>query len=196
MGQLAPTNFDMDRILDWFHDHDDAVRGDPDRLIARAELAVREHADDDAWREARDYIEAKMHQWERGWGFHASDAYVALEVCPQLARQLRAHERHVQQGDEEHLVGRRLLAMFDPRGREVLREWALEVGEREHHRAWEEVVRYTRRRGRELVRSGRMPRNMDWESNENFAAKAATVASILAEEFDVRSHAAKRGPPR
>jgi len=159
---------------------------------SRAASAVREQADDDAWREAHDFVEQRMHQWEHEWGFHASDANVALEICPKLARQLREHERHVQPGDEEHLVGRRLLAMFDSRGRDALREWILQLGEREHHRAWEEVVRYTRRRGRELVRSGRMPRDLDWEHSENFAAKAAAVAAILAEEFETRGRAGRR----
>ena len=191
MGQLADLSTSpfssTGRVLDWFHDHPRAVRGDPDHLIARAEQLVRQHASEDAWLEARDYIEERMRDWQRSWGFHASDAYVALEVCPKLARALRMHERHMSPGDELHLVGQRLLAMFDEQGRDVLADWAPSVGEAEHHRTWEQIVRYTRKRGRDLVRAGKLSRELEWESTANFAAKAAAIAAILVAEYDARA---------
>lgn len=186
----APSH---DGVIGWFHEHPDAARGDADRLVVRAEQRACRHAREDACLEARNYIEARMHAWEHGWGFHASDAYVALEVCPMLAEDLRSHERHVAPEDAPHLVGRRMLAMFDDRGRRVLTDWIIELGEREHHRAWEDIVRFTRRRGRDLVRSGRMPHNtLDWEHTANFAEKAAAIASILVDELEARATAIAR----
>ena len=205
MGQLATSSLSQrphlrgaagpaegglshDAVVGWFHDHPDAVRGDADRLVSRAEAAVRQHVWEDAWREARDYIEQRMHEYERSWGFHASDAYVALEVCPKLARSLRTHERHVEPGDEAHLVGERLLSMFDEEGKRLLGEWALQLGEQEHHKVWEDIIRHTRKRGRELVRAGRLSSDLDWETTANFAAKAAMIAALLVAEYDARAH--------
>jgi len=185
MGRLA--RIDRDHALSWLHRHSASVHGDVALIFARAERETRRHAREDAWSEARDYVRGRMTEWERGWGFHASDAYVALEVCPKLARALRSYERHVQTGDEQHLVGNELLKLLEPDAFQALGEWMLELGETEHHRIWEEVIRYTRRRGRELVQEGRMPRDMDWDACENFSAKAAHVAEILVTEFDARA---------
>ncbi len=185
MGQLA--RIDREHVLEWLHHHPRSVHGDVALIVARAEREARRHAREDAWAEARDYVSLRRQEWQRGWGFHASDAYVALEVCPRLARALRSHERHVQQGDEKHLVGDELLRLLEPEALQALSEWALEVGEQEHHRIWEEIVRYTRKRGRQLVRDGQMQRDLDWDHCENFAAKAAQVADILIREFDARA---------
>jgi len=190
MGQYAPTSHvgsnpsDRERVLEWLARHPRSVHGDIALVVARAERETRRHARQDAWNEARSYVEAQMHQWERGWGFHASDAYVALEICPRLARALRTHERHVRKGDERHLVGDELVALLEPEAIEALAQWTLDVGEREHHGIWEEIIRYTRKRGRELVHNRQMERDLDWDHCENFAAKAARVAGILIREYD------------
>jgi hypothetical protein len=185
MNQLATTG--RKDVLEWLHRHPRSVHGDVALIVARAERETRRHAREDAWSEARDYIRQRRVEWQRGWGFHASDAYVALEVCPRLARALRNHERHVQQGDERHLVGEELMALIEPEALDALAQWTIDVGEREHHRIWEEIIRYTRKRGRELVRDGQMRRDLDWDHCENFAAKAAQVAEILIREFDSRT---------
>ena len=188
MGRLASN--DRAHVLEWLSHHPRSVHGDAALIVARAERETRRHAREDAWSEARDYIEERREQWERSWGFHASDAYVALEVCPRLAKALRGHERHVREGDERHLVGEELMRLLEPDAIDAIAEWAREVGEREHHRIWEEIVRYTRKRGRELVRDGEMQRDLDWDHCENFAAKAAQVAEILIKEFDSRAKVA------
>ena len=188
MGRLVQN--DREHVLEWLRHHPGTVHGDIPLIVARAERETRRHAREDAWAEARDYVADRKEEWQRSWGFHASDAYVALEICPRLARALRTHERHMQPGDERHLVGEELLRLLEQDAIEALAEWALEVGEQEHHRMWEEIIRYTRRRGRELVREGRMERDLDWDHCENFSAKAARVAEILIREFDSRARIA------
>ena len=56
----APTH---DRVMDWFRHHPESVHGNPQRLVARAEHAVRRHAREDAWAEARDYVEELIYEF-------------------------------------------------------------------------------------------------------------------------------------
>ena len=132
-------------------------------IFARAERETRRHAREDAWSEARDYVRGRMTEWERGWGFHASDAYVALEVCPKLARALRSYERHVQMGDEQHLVGNELLNLLEPDAFQALGEWMLELGETTEHA---EAVD----RGLDFLIANASPvRPAEWDVDNNWA---------------------------
>lgn len=190
------TSSGRKHVLEWLSYHPRSVHGDAVSIVARAERATRRQARENAWSEARDYIERRREEWKNGSGSQASDAYVALEVCPQLARALRSRERHVREGDERDLVGEELMRLLELDAIEAIAEWTLTVGEHEHHRIWEEIVVYTRKRGRELVRTGEMQRSLDWEHCKSFSTKAARVAEILIAEFDSRATRSSRTRPR
>ncbi|MCZ6463308.1 MAG: hypothetical protein O7A09_03135 [Proteobacteria bacterium] len=179
---------DRSEVLQWLESHAGDVHGDPREIVERCEEEVRRHAAEDAWLAAKRYVLHRMHQWEHEWGFHATEAHVAREICPKLAGELRRHEPHPQPGDEEHLLGQDLLDALEPTARAKVFEWVLELADQEEHRTWEDVVRFTRGEGRALVREGRVSSDSSWEGSENYAAKAAHVAQLLAEEFEQHAH--------
>ena len=172
------------QLLEWLEAHRDQVRGEPSEIVGRCEREVRRHAEEDAWLAAKQYVEGRMHRWEKQWGFHASEAHVAREVCPRLADDLRRHEPHPAPGDETHLAGAELLASLGPEARARVIEWVLELAAAEEHKAWLEVVKFTRGRGRGMVREGLVSGDQSWEGTENYAQKAAHVAELLAHEYE------------
>lgn len=178
------------QILGWLESHREEVHGEPAEILDQFEEEVRKHAAEDAWLAAKRYVEARMHQWEHHWGFHASEAHVAREICPKLAAELRSHEPHVEAGDEEHLAGAALLRSLEPDARMRVIQWILEIAAEEEHKEWLEIVRFTRRRARGLVREGHVSSDSSWEGTQNYALKAAHVAQLLAQEYEahVASH--------
>jgi hypothetical protein len=181
----------MDRqaVLSWLREHPAAVHEDPEALLERFEQEIRRHATADAWKAARAHVEERQHEWEQRWGFHASQAYAAKEICPELARELKGMEPHFEKGDEPHLVGEALLQRLEPEGRREAEEWIRDVANEVEHKIWQEIVAYTKRRGADLVREGRVSSDLTWEHTDGFGQQAARVAKILLEEFDARTPA-------
>ena len=189
MGHLAWT--DRTKVLDWLYHHPSAVHGDAAVIIARAEREARRRAREGAWAEARDTLQRYGRRWETRWSAHASDEFVLREVLPNLARVLSQNEKHVKPGDHLELVGQELMGLLEPEALEAISEWAVEVGEREHHRIWQEIIEYTRKRGRELMRDGKLPVDEGSGGASHFTAKAAQIARLLSREFDSRSRVAR-----
>ena len=180
----------MDRasMIRWLEQHPQTVGRDPAALVEHCEREVKRRAVEDAWLSAKAYVERVEHEWEQSWGFpRASEAFVALEVCRRLARELEHREPHVEPGDEGHLIGEKLLQTLDPEARRQLGRWALELAEAEEHLAWLEIVHLTRTHARSLVRRGALSRDVSPQSG-NYFAKAAGVAHRLVEEYEVHAH--------
>jgi len=175
---------DREEIRSWLETHPQSLSGTPEEQVAWLEAQIRAHAELVAWRRAEDYVATRMHAWEQQWGFHASESFVAGEVCRMLAAHLRAREPHVREGDEAELLGRKVLEGLDPETRERVARFARELGARIEHDAWREIVRFTRREGRRLVREGRVSTASDWEATENWARKAAHVAELLLHDLE------------
>jgi len=155
--------------------------------MARAERETRRRAREGAWREARDLVRPYTTHWEQRWGAQASNDFVANEIFPTLARILRQSERHVKHGDHLELVGKELTSVLEPDALEAIADWAVEVGEQEHHRVWQEIVEYTRTEARALLRDDKSPGGSQAVRPANFAATAARITRLLAREFDHRS---------
>ncbi len=179
---------DRGQIVHWLEEHPGAVFGDPVEIVDRCERAVRRHAQEDAWLAAKSYVEERLHQWELEWGYHASEAFAALETCHQLAYELRHHEPHFGPGSEEHLAGGVVLRALSPEARELIRQWVLELAESEKHGAWREIVRFTDRRARDLIRERNLSRETRWSETRSYSAIAADVAAVLAHDYSVRAH--------
>ena len=188
LGHLAWT--DRTKVLEWLNHHPSSVHGDAAIIIARAEREARRRAREGAWAEARDTLQRYGRRWETRWSAHASDEFVLREVLPNLARLLSKNERHVQPGDHLQLVGQELISLLEPDALEAISEWAVEVGEQEHHRIWQEIIEYTRTRGRELMREGKLPTDESGRSRSQFTAKAAQLTRLLIREFDSRARLA------
>ncbi len=175
---------DRKQLTRWLVDHRDAVHGDLDQVLDRCEQQVRRQAARDAWLAARDIAERRRAEWEQSFGFHASAAFVARELCHRFAEQLRALEPHVVDGDEERLAGGAIDADFEPEAREPVREWVHDLAVQAEHEAWREIVRFTDHRGKEIVKEDHLTDDLVWERTHSYAETAAQVAAHLARDYE------------
>jgi hypothetical protein len=180
---------DRSEILRWLEAHPAAVHGEASEILERCEHAVRRHAAEDAWLAAKSWAERRRRDFEsHGWGNHASEAFVAGEVCHQLAWELRHHEPEVAAGAEEHLAGGPVREALEPDGWAVLSGWVLELAREQEHATWREVVRFTDRRARSLVRERQLSRDQSLENARHYPEIAADVAGLLARDYSVHAH--------
>ena len=178
-----------DEILHWLEGHRGAFSGDPRELLERCERAVRRHATEAAWLAARDWAERRRRDFAaEGWGNHASEAFVAAEVCHQLAWELAHHEPEVEPGSEERLAGGPLRRRLEPRGWHVLEPWIRALAAEQEHAVWSEIVRFTHRRARSLVRERRLSHDCDLDHARHYPEIAADVVGLLAREYSLHAH--------
>ena len=181
---------DRRAVLAWLEEHPAALRGKPREIVERCERAVRRHAREDAWIGAKRYVEERRHDWEEELGAHASEAYVAREVCHELAFELRRHEPQVTPSDAEHLAGGPVRDALDSEGWAHLVEWILELARQEEHETWREIVRYTDHRARELIRQHHLSDDCSFDATKCYGEIAARIARLL--ERDYATHAFPR----
>ncbi len=175
---------ERDEILHWFEEHPDAVYRDASELLTTCERSVRRHAREDAWVAAKHYVERRRQAAGTTGGTHASEAYVAHEVCHQLAYELRCHEPHPGAGDEDHLAGGPVKAAIDGKGWEVLASWILEVAREEEHKTWLDITRYSDRLARELIEKHHRSDDCSFDPSECFGEVAARISQILENDFE------------
>jgi hypothetical protein len=175
----------MDRatVLEWLKSHPQVVKGDAEALVSRCEQAVRRHAREDAWVSAKRYVAERQHEWEESHGAHASEAFVAREVCRQFADDLARHEPAPHAGDEDHLAGSSVKASLAHEGWEFMIPWIMEVARDEEHRTWQQIVSYTKGRAQELIRSHHLSGDTRFDQTRCYGDVAAQISGILARDF-------------
>jgi hypothetical protein len=173
-----------DEVERWLEEHPAQVHGVPHDIIESCEKAVRKHAAEDAWEAARTYVEGRLEQWEHQWGFHASEASVAKEICIELARQLERHEPGVEAGAGPHLAGEDVLGALEPQARGKVIEWVCELAREVEHRIWGEIVSFTKQEGRKLVRSHEVSEDGRWDATRSYADQAAHVAQLVLRDYE------------
>jgi hypothetical protein len=179
-----------EEILDWMRAHREAVRGDPEQILQRAESDARHHAAAHAWLHAKRMAEREAEGWrESSLGSHAAEDTVALELCHDLAREMRHHEPHPD-ADPTALLEPETLAALGPDARAQLRSWIGEVAGQEEHRVWDEVVHFTHDRALSLIREGAMTKVSGWEDTHFYTETAVRLSTLLAHEFEERAHRA------
>ena len=144
----------------WFEAHPHLIHGDAHELVSHCEPTGG-----------------------NGLGAHASEAYVARDVCAQLAHELQHHEPDVRSGDEEHLAGGPLKAALEPEGWNYLAGWILEVAREEEHATWVEIVRYTQRRARALIREHHLSADTRFDHTRCYGKIAPRIMELLARDF-------------
>lgn len=174
-------------IESWLRDHPHASQTQPRELLDRCEEEVRDHARHDAWLQARDVAESSLRRFERVFGLPASDAFVAREVCHEIARELKRHEPHPDEQSTARWVGRALVATLDDEARGMLREWVYELAEQEEHEAWLRIVEFADHLGRTLIRDAGMTADLDWDLERSYPRVAARVARMMIREFELRA---------
>ena len=90
------------------------------------------------------------------------------------------------------LAGEELLARLEPAARERVGGWVLELAQQVEHSIWKQIVRFTRKDGRSMVKEGRVSSDESWKATENYAHKAAHIAQLLLEDYE-RELVAERG---
>jgi hypothetical protein len=179
---------DRNEVLDWLVHHAQQVHDRPEKVLSRCETEVKEHAKEDAWLHARDIAEEHNQYWRDSWGAHASEEYVAREVCKDLADEFKRSEPIPVEGHEGAYVDEDVLGVLDPEARTVLLDYVHDLARGEEHEAWMEVMRFTRERGRTLAREQGLSSDVSYEGSHSFSETAARVMEILAREFQRRSH--------
>jgi hypothetical protein len=172
----------------YFQSHPPSNRVDVVELLDRCERAARRHAREDAWLAAKKYALERAKRWQNEWSSPASERFVTNEVCHELAWELQHHEPAVAAGAEEHLVGGLVKEVLSDEAWQVIRSWVLELAAAEEHEAWREIVHFTDHRARHIIRREGFTRDSGWDDDHQYAAIAAHVARILAQEYSVHAH--------
>jgi len=172
----------VDAIL-WLRHHPTVVHGDLDAFLARCERDLRQHSSEDAWQLAQQIAEARANEWHHHFGFHAEEAAVAQEICPEFARELRHMTPESEGRHPEDLLDPALWEQVEPEGRAALRDFARWIAEDARRRAWLDVVRFTRRRARSLDREGKLRHGRHWDDLEGYGEAAAHVYELLAHDY-------------
>lgn len=178
---------EREAVLHWLEEHPDSVQGDARGLVSRCERSVRRHAREDAWLAAKRYVEGCEREWEKSVGAHASEAYVAREVCQQLALELQRHEPVPHAGDEEHLAGGPVKSALDGEGWTFLLRWVMDLAREEEHRTWTEIVDYTQHRARDLIRSHHMSDDCSFDHSRCYSEVAMRIAHLLERDFSAHA---------
>lgn len=177
-------------ILHWFEEHRAAIHGDPGDLVDRCERAVSRHAREAAWLAARAWAERRRREFAaEPWGNHASDAFVAGEVCHQLAWELAHHEPEVAPGSEERLAGGPLRRALEDDAWQAAAPWIRDLAVAVEHATWREIVRFTHERARSLVRERHLSRDCDPDHARHYPEVAAEIAAALARDYSQHAFA-------
>jgi hypothetical protein len=182
-------------IESWLAVHPESIHAPARGLLDRCESEIREHAEELAWTHARQVAEQSLHRFERGFGLPASEVFVTREVCHEIARELRRHEPHVDRRMESEWVSLAVLEALDPSARRMLRDWLFDVAEQEEHRTWLEIVAFTHKVARALIREARMTRTLDWDFDRSYPRLAARVTEMLIHEFEAHARDAGHRAP-
>lgn len=177
----------------WLEEHPTQVHGVPHDVMESCEQAVRKHATEDAWEAARAWVEGRMHQWEHQWGFHATEAGVAKEICAKLALELKRHEPSVGREDVPRLADETVLGVLEPEARRRVIDWVCDLAREVEHRIWGEIVELTRKEGRKLVREGEVSDVRRWDAMRSYADQAAHVAELVLRDYAKQSGAPEAG---
>jgi hypothetical protein len=179
-----------DEIRRFFEEHRAAIHGDPTELLERCERTVRRHAREAAWLAAKGWAERRRREFAaEAWGNHASEAFVASEVCHQLAWELAHNEPRVVPGSEERLAGGPLRRALEDEAWGAAAPWIRELATAVEHATWREIVRFTHQRARSLVRERHLSHECDLDHARHYPEIAAEIAGWLARDYSEHAFA-------
>ncbi len=176
-------------VLDWLIQHTEHIHDIPEQVLSRCETEVRKHAQEDAWLHARDIAEEHNQHWRHSWGAHASETFVAREICRGLADEFKRNEPIPAEGHESAFVDEDVLGVLDPEARTIILEYVHDLARGEEHRAWKEIMRFTRKRGRTLAREEHLSSDRSFEGTHAYSETAARIMGILARDFQHHARA-------
>jgi len=95
----------------------------------------------------------------------------------------------VAEGHESEFVDDDVLGVLDPEARSVVLDYVHDLARGEEHRAWEDIVRFTRRRDRTIAREERLSPDLDFAATHVYSETANRIMGILARDFEQRAEA-------
>jgi len=187
-----------DELDRWFAEHPETLRmkssEQSTELLNECEARVRAYAHRDAWVHAREVAEETLHRFEGSFGLPASEPFVTREICHEVARELRRHEPHPDEVEEDEWFRRTLFDALDPEPRGMLKQWLSELAEKEEHAVWKEIVHFTDHLARTLIRRAHMSDSLTWDFERSYSRVASRVARMLIREFEAHT-LDPMGPP-
>ncbi len=192
-------------ILRWLKDHSKLLGGiSPEETMAQWESRVARRAQPRAWLAAAEVVVERAHDWEKRWGQHAGDRFTTLEICHQLAldmkhmipsgeglRRMESVGELIGRTELERgvpvdvwLVRKELPVGLTPESVASIQRWAAIVGKLESKKAWRGMVAYTRHRGGSLASEQGLSDDHYWEGTHNYAKVATRVCYLLAKDFE------------
>ena len=82
-----------------------------------------------------------------------------------------------------------VLSVLDPEARSILFEYVHDLALGEEQRAWKEIVRFTRKRGRTLAREEHLSSDLSLDGIHAYSETAVRVMGILARDFQHHARA-------
>lgn len=172
-------------VIDWFRNHPGEIHAPPEEIVARCEQEVHRHVLEEAWLRAREVAQAREDYWRSdGGGAHASEAFVAREVCRELATELKRIEPVPEAGHASEYVDAHSLEALEVEARTLMLRYVLDLARREEHATWLEVLHFTRKKGVALARNRTFSQQLDFEQTHAYAETATRVMHILVEDYE------------
>jgi hypothetical protein len=82
-----------------------------------------------------------------------------------------------------------VLSVLDPEARTIIFEYVHDLALGEERRVWKEIVRFTRKRGRTLVREEHLSSDLSFDGTNVYSETAVRVMGILARDFQRHARA-------
>jgi hypothetical protein len=175
----------------WMTKHPESIHTESKPLLDRGEHDALDHAHRDAWVQAKAIAQKRLREYQTSYGYPASEAFVTREICHDLARELKLNEPEPDDPSHggEEWVSRSLLDPLEPDAKQKFVDWLHELAKREEHSTWSEIVRYTDRRAKTLIREEHFTDQCEWDPDHRYSLVAARVLRMLIADFE--AHAAK-----
>ena len=176
-------------LENWISHHPDAIHSESKMLLDRGEHDAHDHAHRDAWAHAIEIAEKSLRGFQGSAGYPASDAFVAREICHELARELKRHEPTPENptSRETEWVSRAILDSIEPEAQSLFVDWVHEMAAKEEHSTWLEIVQFTDHKAQDLIREAHMSNQADWDLDHRYSLVASRVLRMLITEFERRA---------
>lgn len=187
MKRIQEKRADM---LDWLRRHPESVRGPADEALETVEHEVRKHAKELAWHRAIGIAHQRGEAWShRSRGMHCPEDWAAREFCHEFASDLRMFEPIPEDGSEEEFAGKAHLARFHLGSRARIVTWIHDVAAEEEHQAWQDVIRFTKKRADTWIQDGSISTEERWDYTRSYAEAAMHASELLERDYALRAHA-------
>ncbi len=184
---MLRTQEKREDVLAWLRNHEDAVEGDAGDALTTLEEEVRHHARALAWDHAISIVRARANFWRhRHNETRCPECWAAREFCREFASGLRMFEPIPDARSHDEFVGALRMAQFAPDAQSLMVPWLKALAEEEEHRAWNEVIGFTKGRVDVWIREGEITTEREWDLSQTYAEAAVHACELLEWDYTLR----------